>query len=122
VPLDSNLCVLQCRRPHDQRGHAKAFNVEESNGILMARRYKRVAKQLKLMRQSRNLTMRDVHRISQEVAAKYRKNAFLIPPSRLSDIENQGAVPSIFRLHTLSVAYAVHLTDLLSLYGIERDH
>ena len=62
--------------------------------------------------------MHDVYELSKQIAKKQRKRAFLLPPSRIFDIEIRGAIPSIFRLHTLTVAYKVRITELLKLYGI----
>ncbi len=58
-------------------------------------------KSLRTLREKLGLTMRDVENSSARVADKYRNEEFSIPPSRLSDIETKGILPSIFRLYTL---------------------
>jgi hypothetical protein len=45
--------------------------------------------------------------------------AFLIPPSRLSEIESRGVIPNIHRLYTLSVVYGCTLKKLLAFYGLD---
>ncbi len=57
-------------------------------------------KSLRTLREKLGLTMRDVENSSARVADKYRNEEFSIPPSRLSDIETKGILPSIFRLYT----------------------
>jgi hypothetical protein len=44
---------------------------------------------------------------------------FVINPSRLSDIETKGVVPSIYRIYVLSVIYRADFTELLKLYGVD---
>src|SRR5512135_841929 len=61
--------------------------------------------------------MRDVENSSARIADKYRNEEFSIPPSRLSDIETKGILPSIYRLDTLWVIYRRDLRELLSWYG-----
>jgi transcriptional regulator with XRE-family HTH domain len=62
-------------------------------------------KSLRTLREKLGLTMRDIELSSARMAEKYRNEEFSIPPSRLSDIETKGVLPSIFRLYTLAVIY-----------------
>ena len=39
--------------------------------------------------------------------------------SRLSDIENKGTVPSVFRLYSLCAIYRLEITEVLGWYGID---
>ncbi len=43
------------------------------------------------------------------------------PPSRLSDIETKGIVPSIYRFYSLSVIHRKDIRILLSWFGVELD-
>src|SRR5215475_14321870 len=79
-------------------------------------------KSLRTLREKLGLTMRDVENSSACVAHKYRNEEFSIPPSRLSDIETKGILPSIYRLYTLSVIYRRYLRELMSWYGVEMSH
>src|ERR1700758_5300126 len=66
--------------------------------------------------------MRDVENSSARVAERYRNEEFSIPPSRLSDIETKGVLPSIFRLYTLSVIYRRDMRELLAWYGVDMNN
>jgi len=63
--------------------------------------------------------MRDVESASARIAERHGNDEFAVSPSRLSDIETKGLVPSIFRLYSLAVIYRRDLRDLLSWYGID---
>jgi transcriptional regulator with XRE-family HTH domain len=76
-------------------------------------------KSLRTLREKLGLTMRDVETSSARIAEKYRNEEFSIPPSRLSDIETKGLIPSIYRVYTLSVIYRRDLRELLAWYGVE---
>src|SRR3984893_17763134 len=79
-------------------------------------------KNLRTLREKLGLTMRDVETSSARIAEKYRNEEFSIPPSRLSDIETKGILPSIFRLYTLSVIYRRDLRELLAWYGVDMNN
>jgi len=74
---------------------------------------------MKELRKGRCLTMRDVYELSREIAGVRHSRAFLIPPSRLSEIEIRGVVPNIYKLYVLSFAYELSLDKLLRIYGLE---
>jgi len=76
-------------------------------------------KSLRTLREKLGLTMRDIDASSARVAEKYRNEEFAIPPSRLSDIETKGVLPSIFRLYTFSVLYRRDIRELMSWYGVD---
>ena len=67
------------------------------------------------------LTMRDVEYASQTIAQKHGSEEYLIPPSRLSDIETKGIVPSVYRFYSLAVIYRKSVPALLRLYAIDLD-
>jgi transcriptional regulator with XRE-family HTH domain len=79
-------------------------------------------KSLRTLREKLGLTMRDVETSSACVADKYRNEEFSIPPSRLSDIETKGILPSIYRLYTLSVIYRRDIRELMSWYGVDLNN
>src|SRR5260370_6423981 len=79
-------------------------------------------KNLRTWREKLGLNMRDVETSSARIAEKYRNEEFSIPPSRLSDIETKGILPSIFRLYTLSVIYRRDLRELLTWYGVDMNN
>ena len=79
-------------------------------------------KSLRTLREKLGLTMRDVEMSSTRMAEKYRNEEFLIPPSRLSDIETKNVLPSIFRLYGLAIIYRRDLRELLSWYGVDTNN
>lgn len=76
---------------------------------------------LRKIRESLGLTMRDVENASVIISQRRRGQEYLIPPSRLSDIETKGIVPSMFRFYCLSAIYHKPAEELLQLYGIRLD-
>ena len=76
---------------------------------------------LRALREALGYTMRDVESASVQIAQKLENEEFGIPPSRLSDIETKGIVPSIFRLYALAAIYRREYRELLAWYGIELD-
>jgi hypothetical protein len=66
--------------------------------------------------------MRDVELASNQIARRFASEEFAIPPSRLSDIETKGIIPSIFRLYSFAAIYRREYRELLSFYGLELDH
>lgn len=76
-------------------------------------------KQLRELREKVGLTLRDVELSSTYLSRTREIEEFIINPSRLSDIETKGVIPSIYRLYVLSVIYRADFTELLKLYGID---
>lgn len=74
---------------------------------------------LRLIREKLGLTLRDVETCSGRLAKRYKNEEYAIPMSRLSDIENKGVVPSIYRLYTLAATYHCDFIDLLQMFGID---
>ena len=74
---------------------------------------------LRVLRESLGYTMRDVETGSLQVSRRLGNDEFAIPPSRLSDIETKGVIPSIFRLYTLAAIYRSDYRELLSWYGVD---
>jgi len=73
---------------------------------------------LKRKRESLGLKYRDVEEASNLIATSKKSDEFIINLSRLSDIENKGTVPSIFRLYSLCTIYRVDLVEVLDWYGV----
>ena len=55
------------------------------------------------------------------IAERHDNQEFAVLISRLSDIENQGTLPSIYRLYSLCCIYRLDLSEVLSWYGIPVD-
>jgi transcriptional regulator with XRE-family HTH domain len=76
---------------------------------------------LRALRETLGYRMRDVELASNQIAQRFESEEFSIPPSRLSDIETKGIVPSIFRLYSFAAIYRREYRELLSFYGLELD-
>ncbi len=73
---------------------------------------------LKRVRERLGLKYRDVEEASQKLATRHNNDEFVIALSRLSDIENKGTLPSLFRLYSLSVIYRIEISEVLIWYGL----
>ena len=76
---------------------------------------------LRALRESLGYRMRDVELASNQIAQRFENEEFAIPPSRMSDIETKGIIPSIFRLYSFAAIYRREYRELLSFYGLELD-
>jgi hypothetical protein len=74
---------------------------------------------LRGVRERLGLTMREVEGASLRIAERHGNDELAVCPSRLSDIETKGLVPSIFRLYSLSIIYRCDLREILAWYGID---
>jgi len=81
----------------------------------------RPGEKLKRLRDRLKLTYRDVERASQQIAARRGNDEFAIALSRLADIENKHAVPTIYRIYTLSAIYRIDYQEMLRWYGVPID-
>jgi hypothetical protein len=64
------------------------------------------------------MSLRDVHRASNQVARELGNRSFVVPSSRLHSYETHKVTPSIYRLYTLARLYRRRLTEVLTWYGI----
>jgi transcriptional regulator with XRE-family HTH domain len=78
----------------------------------------RPGEKLKRARERLKLTYRDVEKASQQLAQRHASDEFAIALSRLSDIENKGTVPTIFRLYSLCAIYRLNWEEVLDWYGV----
>lgn len=68
---------------------------------------------LRALRERLGLTMREVECASLRIAERHANDEFAVTPSRLSDIETKGSVPSIFQLYSLAVIYRCDVREIL---------
>jgi len=73
---------------------------------------------LKRARERLNLRYRDVEEASNQIATRHNNDEFVIALSRLSDIENKGTVPTIYRLYSLCTIYRLDVNEVLDWYGV----
>ncbi len=90
----------------------KSGHLLESAAIAAGRRLRDVRERL-------GLTLRSVEEASNLLASKFNNIEFGIPPSRLSDIETKGVLPSLYRMQSLAIIYRVSWDEVLSWYGID---
>jgi hypothetical protein len=74
---------------------------------------------LKRVRERLNLRYRDVEQASLRISERRQSDEFSIALSRLSDIENKGTVPTIYRLYSLCAIYRLDLLEVLEWYGVD---
>lgn len=74
---------------------------------------------LRTLREALGYTMRDVERASLQIAQRLGNDEYAIQPSRLSDMETKGIVPSIFRVYSMAAIYHRNYRELLSWYGVD---
>jgi transcriptional regulator with XRE-family HTH domain len=76
---------------------------------------------LKDLRNRLGISMREVEETSRRIAEAQGNSEYIISSAWLTQIENSGSTPSIYKLFTLSIVYRLKFTDLLNLYGIDLE-
>jgi len=74
---------------------------------------------LKRVRERLSLRFRDVEDASLRIAENRKNDEFAFALSRLSDIENKGTIPSIYRLYSLCAIYRLDLLEVLQWCGVD---
>src|SRR5260370_12162851 len=77
---------------------------------------------LKALREGLRISLQDVERYSRQFAQLVGNKSFVIPPSSLSDIEKQKALPNIYKLISLTAVYRVRFPELLLIFGSPLDN
>jgi hypothetical protein len=77
---------------------------------------------LKTVRERLQVGLREVQEASNVIASEENNRAFYISKGRLAQIENEGSMPSIFKLFTLCAIYSLDLHDVLSKYGVNANN
>lgn len=73
---------------------------------------------LRRIRERLNLTLRAVEEATLEIAESERYSEYIVSVARLNQIENDGSLPSIYKLYSLAVVYGMSLSQVAGLYGI----
>ena len=73
---------------------------------------------LRRVRERLNLRVRDVEQASLKIAEKYQNDEFAVLINRVSEIENRGLVPTLYKLYSLCAIYRLDLQQVLEWYGI----
>jgi transcriptional regulator with XRE-family HTH domain len=74
---------------------------------------------LREVRDRLGLRFRDVEEASQVIAERHGNDEFAVPISRLSAFENDGSLPSIYKLYSLCAIYRLEMSDVLGWYGVD---
>jgi transcriptional regulator with XRE-family HTH domain len=75
--------------------------------------------QLRRLRERLSLTLRAVEEATLEIAEAENNSEYFVSVARLNQIENDGSLPSIYKLYSLAVVLQLKLEEIASLYGIE---
>jgi transcriptional regulator with XRE-family HTH domain len=75
--------------------------------------------QLKLLRNKRNITVREVEQASRRIVEAKADRRYQISNGWLAQLENGVSEPSIFKFFTLAATYRVKLWELLRVYGVD---
>jgi transcriptional regulator with XRE-family HTH domain len=77
---------------------------------------------LKALRDSRNVTVREVELESRRIAEAKGDKRFYISNARLTQLENNpSSEPSLWKLFSLSAIYHVRITELMRFYNVDAD-
>lgn len=78
----------------------------------------RAGLRLKQLRERLGLTLRQVEEASLEVAVAEHNLEHVVSVARLNQIENDGSLPSIYKLYSLAVVYGLGMEEMMGLYGV----
>src|SRR5579864_9572387 len=73
---------------------------------------------LRRARERLNMRVRDVEQASLKIAEKYHNDEFAVLINRISEIENRGLVPTIYKLYSLCAIYRLDFQEVIEWYGI----
>ena len=74
---------------------------------------------LRRARERLHLRVRDVEQASQKIAQKHHSDEFAVLINRISEIENRGVIPSIYKLYSLCAIYRLDFQEVLTWYGVD---
>jgi len=73
---------------------------------------------LKQVRERLGLTLRQVEEASLDIAGAEHNLEHGVSVARLNQIENDGSLPSIYKLYSLAVVYGLGMEEMMGLYGV----
>ena len=74
---------------------------------------------LRQIREELGLTLKEVEKLSQCLAEKTQIMDYLITAGRVSQVEDNNCLPSVYELATLSFIYKLPLAEMFRIYGID---
>ncbi len=75
-------------------------------------------KRLRAERERAGLSIRDVARLSQQIAEEKKDQAFEVSHNWVSDVENGRFRPRLAKLYSLSLIYRCDINEILALFGL----
>lgn len=75
-------------------------------------------RQLRAARSRARLSIREVERLSQQLAQEKKSQDYYISHAWLTEIENGAFTPSIYKLYSLSVIYKCPFEEILACFGV----
>jgi hypothetical protein len=76
---------------------------------------------LKTVRERLQIGLREVQEASAVIASEEGNENFYISAARLTQIENEASLPSVFKLFSLCSIYGLDLHDVLCKYGVDAN-
>ena len=76
---------------------------------------------LKAVRERLQIGLREVQDASAVIASEEGNDNFYISAARLTQIENEPSIPSVFKLFSLCSVYGLDLHDVLSKFGVNAN-
>jgi hypothetical protein len=76
---------------------------------------------LKTVRERLQIGLREVQEASAVIASEEANENFYVSAARVTQIENETSMPSVFKLFSLCSIYGLDLVDVLSKYGIHAN-
>ncbi len=73
---------------------------------------------LRRARERLGLRVRDVEQASLKIAEKYHNDEFAVLINRVSEIENRGLVPTLYKLYSLCAIYRLDFHEVMEWYQI----
>jgi hypothetical protein len=80
----------------------------------------KAGQRLRRARERLSLRVRDVELASQKIAEKHNNDEFTVHINRISEIENRGLIPSIYKLYSLCTIYRLDFVEVMEWYGVSR--
>jgi transcriptional regulator with XRE-family HTH domain len=78
----------------------------------------RAGASLRRTRERLGLTLREIEEATLEIASAENNTDYFVSIARLNQIENDGSLPSIYKLYSLAVVLHLGLEEILELYGM----
>ncbi len=76
---------------------------------------------LKTVRERLQVGLREVQEASEVIASEEANENFYVSAARLTQIENETSMPSVFKLFTLCSIYGLDLHEVLTKYGVNAN-